>query len=292
MPDASLIGYASYSLLAVAVLFSRLPLIPINLYDFRIHAWQLGLLVSLVLALISKCVTAFGAVSVVCFFGLVAYYANTKNNKIRAVLLLVTLLYSLAMGLHLIPGFNSTPLLTTIFLGNSSIPVSLNLSYDKSAVGLILLGCLGQQSNANPPRSAYREACIGILLLASIGVGLGLKYDPKFNSAILLFLACNLFFTCIAEETFFRLLVQNTLIRVSHRMKFNNLFTITVTSLFFIAVHAGPKAPISGLILIGFGGLFYSYLYQRYRSINLAILVHFLANAVHILLLTYPYPLN
>jgi len=114
------------------------------------------------------------------------------------------------------------------------------------------------------------------------------RLEPKWSDAALAFLVANLLFTCVAEEAFFRGLIQERLMRLAEtrRQPAWNWIAIAVSTLLFGLAHAGGGA--TWLLVATIAGLGYALVYARTRSIEGAILVHFAVNAAHFIGFTYP----
>lgn len=133
----------------------------------------------------------------------------------------------------------------------------------------------------------------GPILLLTVGVVLGVgclthtvHWDPKWPAQAPAFLAVNLLFTCVAEEGFFRGLLQERLTQACGTSSLAHWLPALVSAMLFGAVHLGGGWPFALLAtLAGFG---YTAAYARTRHIEAAILTHFAVNAAHFLLFTYP----
>ena len=93
-------------------------------------------------------------------------------------------------------------------------------------------------------------------------------------------------FTCIAEETFFRSLIQEKLHRLCTARPWARPLPILLPALLFGAVHLS-----GGLLyasLAGLAGLGYALIYARTRRIEAAVIAHFSVNLVHFTGFTYP----
>ena len=134
-----------------------------------------------------------------------------------------------------------------------------------------------------PAAVATAAVSIGIALAAGY-----VRFEPKWPGAAPAFLVANLLFTCVAEEAFFRGLVQERLMRLaeSRRQPAWNAIAIAVSTLLFGLAHAAGGA--TWMLVATVAGLGYSLVYARTRTIEGAILVHFLVNAAHFLGFTYP----
>src|SRR5262249_14209460 len=101
-------------------------------------------------------------------------------------------------------------------------------------------------------------------------------------------LAANLLFTCVAEETYFRSLLQEGLHRLADRRpgRVGHAAAVLVSAIAFGAVHiaGGPRY----VLLATLGGLGNAVAYARTRKVEASVFVHFALNAVHMIFFTYP----
>jgi membrane protease YdiL (CAAX protease family) len=117
-----------------------------------------------------------------------------------------------------------------------------------------------------------------LTVLAALGLALCLQllqFAPKWPDFALQFIFCNLLLTCVAEEAFFRGLLQRPLYQwLSQRWFGSNQAAwcaiVVVSILFGLAHFAGGWA------------------YQRSGRIEVAIVAHAALNVVHMTLFTYP----
>jgi len=203
-------------------------------------------------------------------------------------------LLALAMSLHLLPGFHPAVLLQNLRLTPDAAPFTLGLGFDKAAAGLLLLAAFSVRSAS---WRQFGSALPAILVTAaataavSIGVALAAGYvrvEPKWVAATPAFLVANLLFTCVAEEAFFRGLIQERLMRLatSRGQPAWNGIAIAVSTILFGLAHAGGG--ITWMAVATIAGLGDALVYARTRAIEGPILVHFAVNALHFLAFTYP----
>jgi hypothetical protein len=172
-------------------------------------------------------------------------------------------------------------------------PFTQYANFDKGAAGLILLvyfcpksrsvtewiGTLGRAL----PFALVTAA--GVLTLAqAIGV---VAFEPKLPAYTLTFLLANLFFTCVAEEAFFRGFLQGNVFTWNKQGKMQTCFTVVASALLFGLAHAGGG--IKWITLATLAGIGYGAAYAKTSRIEAPILAHFLLNAAHFALLTYPW---
>jgi membrane protease YdiL (CAAX protease family) len=126
------------------------------------------------------------------------------------------------------------------------------------------------------------SACV---IPVSIALGY-VRPDLKFGGFFLQWAWVNLFFTCLAEESFFRGFIQNGLSGLLARYRHGSVVALIIASLSFgIAHFAGG---LKYVVLATIAGLGYGLVYQRTRHIEASMLTHFSVNAVHFLFFTYP----
>jgi membrane protease YdiL (CAAX protease family) len=209
----------------------------------------------------------------------------------RITVVLVAGLVSLGLALHLFPGFHNPAVLNQVRTGPSAASFTQYANFDKAAAGLALLAYFSQRlRSASELREVLAPMAVASVAtaVALLGVGLGvgnLAFDPKLPSFAFTFLAINLLFTCVAEEAFFRGLIQERLACVlSSRWQW--LAVAVSSALFGLAHIAGGILYASLATILGLGC---AIAYSKTRRVEVPILVHFSFNAAHFLLFTYPF---
>lgn len=263
---------------------------------------------TLILALLAGLITVVAA-SICSLMALLAVWLGTSSTSGRLqqsgwVLLAAT---SLAAALHLLPGFQNPLLVNAQQLTNDAIPYTLYANFDKGWAGYCLLLALWpmqqrlrQSVTHNPQRWSFRRSYwqgfwpvwpLTVLLAMGLAMSLGLvKFTPKWPDFALQFIFCNLLLTCVAEEAFFRGLLQRPL---GQLLRQRGVAThsaawaaIVAVSLLFGVVHlAGgiEYALVATVASIGYG-----WAYQRSGRIEVAIVAHFALNLLHFGGFTYP----
>ena len=204
-----------------------------------------------------------------------------------------TLLLALALAVHLLPGFNNPLIASDLRLGAHSPPITQYASLDKGTAGLLLVAyyCRRVKARAEWPAVAGTGLAAGaatsfvvVGLVAALGF---ITPDPKLSPFALMWVPINLLLTCVAEEAFFRGVVQERLMQAFERSSHRRWVPLAVSSVLFGLVHAGGGiALIVGAAVAGVG---YGAAYGRTRRIEAAVLAHFTLNAVHFFGFTYPY---
>lgn len=277
---------ATYGLLLVSVL---------SLWIHR-TAWVVALLVAIVLGYASGVLSGLAALFIALFAALCIAHGRLKRaprsvgtRMGQAATAVGIVFLAIALGMHAVPGFNNFRVAHNIVLSPGAAPYTLYLNFDKTIAGLLLLGLLYPpliRHGTDWARAAQRAMPIvllniGLLIIVSLVLNY-LRVDPKWPQFFWIWAPVNLFFTCLAEEAFFRGFIQRELQNI-----FSSCFVpVTVSGVLFGLAHfAGGWTYVALATLAGLG---YAWIYQRTQRIEMSILAHFLLNATHFLLLTYP----
>jgi hypothetical protein len=196
----------------------------------------------------------------------------------------LSLLASIALAAHLLPGFAPWPLSTPRQISSDAAPYSVRLSWDKLLVGLTLLAWwLGQLH----VRATQAQRAWAVVLLTLAGVPLlALALDlvgwqPKWPEELWLWLAVNLGVAVLAEELLFRGVLQTRLVGWLGTWP-----GILLTAGLFGAVHA-PFSPLFAVVA-GIAGLGYGLAFHYSGRLSVAVALHAAVNLSHLLLLSYP----
>lgn len=210
----------------------------------------------------------------------------------RLLLGLLAGVLSLALAMHKLPGFHNPILIDRVQLSAAAAPFTQYANFDKGAVGLILLAVLCRRvASWAELRDVLRRTApvMALTLLAALGgalaagvVGVDFKLPPQ----TLTFIAVNLLFTVVAEEAFFRGLLQARLAAALARYRWGAWLAMAMSALLFGIAHLGGGLLYGILAIIA--ALGYGWAYQRTQRIEAAILVHIALNAVHFIAFTYP----
>ena len=196
----------------------------------------------------------------------------------------VTLLSSLALAAHLLPGFTPLPLSEPLAWSPDARPVLLRLSWDKVLAGLGLLAWWLQQPSRAAPhwKAALLISLLTLLLVPLAALGLGVVgWQPKWPQQLALWLLLNLGGAILAEELLFRGLLQTWLLQ-----RLGTLLGIGLTALLFGAAH-WPFSPLFAAVAM-LAGLGYGLAFHFSGRLWPAMLLHLAVNLCHVLLLTYP----
>jgi membrane protease YdiL (CAAX protease family) len=280
----------AFGLLGLAIVGVWLPSVPIG-GRFRLAPWSV--------LFVAACMAALGSgvlgVPVLLALALAAWGSRRVSSRWAANLLTVLSgVIALGLALHLFPGFHDQKLHDGLRLSADAAPFKLNLNFGKASAGLLLLA-------AYSPRIRHgaeaREVFSLLVWLIAIGTPIAvigaalvfgeIRFDPKWPAPALAFLGANLLFTCVAEEAFFRGLLQERLHRLFGEGRLRRWLPVALMAALFPLLHLnGDAAYLTLVALAGFG---YSLVYSVSRRIEAAVLTHFLVNATHFLWFTYPH---
>lgn len=199
---------------------------------------------------------------------------------------------SLALALHALPGFHNPKVLDAVRTSPQATAFTLYANFDKASAGLFLLVFFAPRLHSPGAwRTLVRPTLLAFSVASAITLGAAwatghVQPDVKVPAFAASFLAINLLFTCVAEEAFFRGWLQERLTRVLASRARMAWMPALVSAALFALAHAGGGPLYTALV--GMAGLAYAWAYAQTRRIEAAILTHFLVNATHFLLFTYP----
>jgi len=204
------------------------------------------------------------------------------------------IILSLALALHLLPGFHNRPLIAGAILSPGAAAYDLWLNFDKTTAGLLVLGLTYHRLLRTRADwlTAIKEALIpGLLtILGAMGLALLLgfvRWAPKLTPQFWIWAIVNLAFTCVSEEAFFRAFIQVQLARALGDGRWTAPVTILTSAILFGLAHVGGGWTY--VLLAAAAGLGYAITFHRSGRVEMSILTHFGLNTVHYLLFTYPY---
>lgn len=199
---------------------------------------------------------------------------DSENKYIRWGSVTLILLISIALSLHAF-GLTKNPIYlihNAVQIGENS-NIQLYANFDKGVAGILMLIAFWKPERHKLNFTAFSMISV-ITLMAVLSYalisGIG-EFSPKAGIWLLAFAFSNLLFTCVAEEVFFRNVLQQPLSRVTSK-----IFAIIIMSLLFGAVHlaAGIQYAIGATI----AGLGYALVFEKTGRLEFAIALHFLIN--------------
>ncbi len=131
----------------------------------------------------------------------------------------VAALLALALALHVLPGFDNPVVVSQVHLSGKAAPFTQYANFDKGSAGLLLLAFYCRRAaTLSEWRSVLTTTALAAIATgtAVIACALAIGYaapEAKLPAFALTFLSVNLLFTCVAEEAFFRGLLQERMTR-------------------------------------------------------------------------------
>jgi len=260
-------------------------------------------------------------VNIALIYAIYYYYEDNKKDRFLSWLLIFVM--GLLYLAHLVPGISNLLLITDISYADS-VEFDFWLNFDKTLFGLLILAfsqarlIKSFKEYFGLVKSIKYELLSLTVILVVVGVGVGfIKFSPKLPIESLVWMLHNLFSTAIAEEAFFRLFMQTSLIaflldnhdkfarvwavinkglslmgiNIAKLKKYESNYEVALLSIFSVALFFGLthyQGGVGFIFLSFLAGLFYGWTYYKTSKIEAAITVHFVVNFVHYFLFTYP----
>ncbi len=271
---------------------------------FGRRVWITALALAVILGYAAHVLVGAAGAWILAFAGLCAGYdraatgaSGTRRSVYRVLSALGILMFGVLLAAHALPGFRNFLILDRVVLSGGAAPFTLYLNFDKTLVGLCILGfchrALLVRAREWPP-ALRRAVPIMVINVAVVAVGacaLGyLTWQPKWTPVFWIWAPVNLFFVCLSEEAFFRGFIQRELTSSLQRMRYGSGVAIAVNGVLFGLAHFAGGT--SYIVLATAAGIGYGVVYHRAQSIEMSMLAHFTLNATHFLLFTYPQALG
>lgn len=280
----------TFYLLGLSILLVFIPYKPLIT---KMPLWCLACLATVISGFLEKVLDIQGVIAVLAYSGLLFSSLTLQRVWLRRAVVCLFGAFSLALALHLLPGFYNDAVVTKQTVSVGAIPFSLYANFDKGLAGLFLLGYFfgGQVKvdyyhNLQMPKESLVIAIATFFLALGLAVLLGLiQVELKLPSFWLSFLAINLLFTCVAEEAFFRGFLQKGL-----SAWLEGKLPLLIAPFFSAAIFglAHIAGGVEYVFVAGVAGLGYGYIFHRTKRIEWSILCHFTLNVLHLFLFTYP----
>lgn len=228
---------------------------------------------------------------IIILYGCAFSYVRTRGI-IQKIALIALSLLALAFSLHIIPGFKPELLFYREPFGLSNFPYKLNANLDKALAGFAILVALGQKESWCVSTKTLTQILYVAFVLFAFSFLLGAQLDPKFGQLTFAFIFFNLFVTCIAEEAFFRLVIQNSIHKISKGL-IGGWLAVLITALVFMLAHFHTgEGATQRLLLIFIAGIIYGGIYLKSKCFGSAVLAHFSINMIYFSFFTFPATFN
>lgn len=199
---------------------------------------------------------------------------------------LALIVWCVALGAHLVPGFYNLRILDQVLSGPESAAFTMHLNVDKPMVFFAVLLAWPAMRNAgrqvNKPSLILGLGMLPVLFAIALHTG-ALRPEFTLPPWWLIFALSNLFLTCLTEEAFFRGYLQSVL---SSRL--GAVGGVMLASVAFGLTHigGGPALVIFASIL----GLACGLGYFATGRLWVPVAMHFAFNFAHLAFFTYPVP--
>lgn len=254
--------------------------------------WKASYVLTLMIALAMLSISAVAIVAIIALIALLTIY--TFHETYRGASVIGLLVLGVLLSLHVVPGFNNQQYLAGIQLNEQSAAFSIWFNYDKSLLGVLVLGVIFHPTLIRSwnellvtSKQLLPIILVGLPLVYLLGITLNYsKFDWTPTMLFFPWALKNLFFTVLAEEIMFRGLIQKELMQRIQSKHAANI-SIGVGAVLFGAAHFAGG--IGYVFLSTVAGCVYGYAYKVTGKIEAAIATHFLLNAGHFLFFSYPY---
>jgi uncharacterized protein len=283
--------FATYGLLFAAYVARYVPPVPFG-GRYRLAPWQVLFIAAVTCGLLEDLLTWPATVGLAGLWIAASASTYAQSAAARTAATLLALAIAAALALHLVPGFTNPAVIRDVRLTADSALMTLKANFDKGAAGLILLAFFcGRPRLAEWPRVVGVGIGVGAATAAVVigfVVVLGpVRFDPKWSPVALLWVPINLFLTCVFEEVLFRGLLQRSLTQALRTRPRWRWVPLAFASLVFGLVHAGGGPAL--VLAASLAGVGYGCAYLLTGRVESAVLAHFMLNATHFFLFTYPY---
>ena len=194
------------------------------------RGWPVLASLSIATAVIAGIVEWAGLAIIILFAGAcLAATRSTQSTPLRFLSWTMVVVCAVALASHNIPWIHNVLIFENVTLSPSAEPFTLFWNFDKAVVGVFLyIMCLPPQSGTQWGRLIAIVTTVTILTLAVVavpGIAIGfIAWDPKWPIILMAWIPANLLITCVAEEAFFRgLLQQHLLEKLYPRIAFAGL---------------------------------------------------------------------
>lgn len=258
------------------------------------QGWSVLVGLSIVAAVGAGIVEWTGLAAIALFAGAcLAAVRCSFSKSVRVFAWVVLLACSIAFATHQMPWINNVLVFDAVRVSPLSAPYTLYWNYDKALAGVLLYAvCVQPQREVAWRNAIIATSAIAVLTTVLVAIpALAAKFvlwDPKWPVILLLWVPANLLVTCVAEEAFFRGVLQRHLTRALRTVVPSaGLVALFLAAAAFGVAHIGGGAAYA--ILAAVAGIGYGAAYYATQRVEASILVHFILNLTHLFLFTYPF---
>jgi membrane protease YdiL (CAAX protease family) len=215
----------------------------------------------------------------------VFFYKNTCG-------LIIAVIGSLLMH-HYFDSFHAIWDVKAEVIKPHSTAISLSVWPDSTLVALLILTFAPiqratlEQWARNLAFGLVTAVALACVLMPPALITDAIVWQPGVPDWFALWALRNFLFTCIVEETFYRLFLQRFLHEVAFRFGLPWYAALIGASLVFGLRHTGGGIPYIAFATVA--GLFYGWVFHKTERLEASIIAHFTFNTLHALLFTYPF---
>ena len=205
----------------------------------------------------------------------------------------IVVILAVTLAAHQVPWIHNVLVLDGVSVSASAADYTLYWNYDKGFAGVVLYSvCVQPQESARWKHAIMATGTIAILTLAVVGLSATatgfVAWDPKWPAILGVWVPANLLLTCVAEEAFFRGLLQRQLGGfLLGRVRAPALVSLLVGAVAFGIAHVAGGTTY--VLLATLAGIGYGAACHFTGRVEASIVVHFLLNLSHLVLFTYPF---
>jgi membrane protease YdiL (CAAX protease family) len=211
----------------------------------------------------------------------------------RLFAVLLASLLSFGLLSHMVVGFHNILLLKSFHSSKDALGMNLYLNYDKPFIGIFVLAFSFPLIREKKRWiTVFWQSILWVLFSSPILLGLAhilqcVRIEPKIPSITLLWIVIQIFFVVIPEEAFFRGFLQKEIAQdLDNRL--SGIFAIFVVAILAALMHLFFIQSFSYLTLVFVANILYGTIFLLTKSIESAMITHFLTNAIHFFFFTYP----
>ncbi len=281
-----------FALLVIAAVSAYIKYRPVNIHK-PVPFWFLFLSASLPIAYATQVINLVALFWLVLLLAAVSLYRRLLVGWPRELVYAFILILSFLLITRILPGFASVSVYENTIFGSNVFPSNLRLHFGRGFTGVLLFCALARRigSLADIRNALTAANKVPVFILAYFILGSILWYVPdlKFNADVVRYLMANLFFISLADEAFFRLLVQDRLERFFGDSDTESMYLagVIATVLFALSYYIHGVA-IEEAILIFIAGLIYAYAYGKTRRVEISVLAHFAVNGILVVGFLFP----
>lgn len=266
------------------------------------HTIQTKTIASIILIGVSLMIALTGRLPYTNFFFLIilslGLFAVSKlkfdNPLIPISIWLVTFIVGFFVATYRPDGFSYPLVWSTEQLYPNGSDFKLYANLAKGLCGYLIIIWLLDSYNKSGQLQAPLSAALsllGALLLIGVGTGIfGLETQFKLPVETLYFIVINLGITVVAEEAYFRFLLQAQIERLFKNSLAGRIIAVAIATAGFAFAHTGGLN--EAFLLFSIAGFIYAVVFTLTRRFSAAVLCHFAVNLIHFIFFEYPLSLG